>query len=151
MDRKKYRIEIIRVDETQHNHLFHKTNNLFAEIKDKNEEGKEITIKVEPKDLYEVKLMEPFKFLRWALTGTIQKYIMIVNSNGVAIREKKPKVSGKVLKVARDWRGLGKAINDSFGTRFDIPRVGLVVLVVGAIAVLFLLVKSGYIPLPRSW
>jgi hypothetical protein len=73
---------------------------------------------------------------------------MIVNSKGEAIRETKPDVSGKVLTVARDWKGLGSAISDAFGSRFQLPS-GLFILAIGAaIVILGVLVYLGYIPTP---
>lgn len=151
MGREKNLIEIIRVDQTQHSHIFKRTDNLFEEITDKNEEGEDIIIKVEPKDLYEVGPNHLINFFVWVFTGRIKHYVMIVNSKGIAIKEKLPDVTGKVLIVARDWKGLDKAINDSFGSRFQIPRIALVGVVGLAVLALAFLVWRGIIPLPARW
>ena len=151
MGRERYLIEVIRVDETQHSHIFKRTDHLFEKIIDENEAGEEIEIEVEPKDLYEVPQFHLINFFVWLVTGRVSHYIMIVNSQGKAIREIEPMVSGKVLKVARDWKGLDKAIHDAFGSRFQIPRIGLVVVLGVSILVLFFLVWKGFIPLPARW
>ncbi len=144
-------IEVIRVDKTQHSHIFKRTNNLFETIEDINEDGETIEIKVEPKDLYQVPVNHIINFFVWVFTGRMRHYIMIVNSKGEPIREISPKVSGKVLLVARDWKGLDSAINDAFGARFKIPRLGVIAIIGVSILILAVLVWRGFIPIPARW
>jgi hypothetical protein len=148
--RLRYLVEVIRVDETQHGHKFVRTHDLFENITDENEAGEEITIEIKPKDLYEKPTNLIAGFFNWIFTGQVKHYVMVVNQNGKAIKEKAPKVSGKVLKVARDWKGLGKAIKDAFGGGFSLPSSKMILVIIGAIIVLAGLVYSGWIPLPEG-
>jgi hypothetical protein len=150
MGREKFLIEIIRIDKTQHNHTFKRTNNLFNKVIQKNEQGQEITIDVEPKDLYKVPPNHIINFFIWIITGRTDHYVMIVNSKGEPIEEITPSVSGKVLKVARDWKGLGKAVNHAFGRRFDLSGNTMIIALGLAIIVLAFLVYRGYIPIPEG-
>lgn len=143
-------IEVIRVDETQHGHKFVRTNDLFETISDKNEAGEEIEITIKPKDLYEVPHNIITGFFTWLFSGQVKHYVMVVNQSGVPIKETAPAVSGKVLKVARDWKGLGKAISDAFGSRFRLPNAKMILVIGIAIAVLGILIYLGVIPLPEG-
>jgi len=149
-ERKRYLIEVIQVEETQHNHYKFKSHDLFTTLKLTTEGRPDQKVEVEPKDLYEVPAGIT-GFFRFIWTGQAKHYMMIVNDLGKPIIETKAEIKGKVLKVARDWKGLGKAIKDSFGSRFEIPRIALIALVFVAVAVMAYLVAKGYIPLPRSW
>jgi len=149
-ERKPHLIEVIMIEDTKHTHRIIRSDDLVSTIKFKKADGSEIDISVEPRDLYEVNrglggLINQIRY------GEKDHYLVIVNKDGSPIIETNPAISGKVLKVARDWKGLGKAINDSFGGRFQIPRVGLVVVVGLAVAVLIFGVWRGWIPTPRSW
>jgi hypothetical protein len=148
--RERYLVEVIRVDETEHGHKFVRTHDLFENIKDINEAGKEIEIEIKPKDLYEVPNNPITGFFTWIFSGRVKHYVMVVNSKGKPIKEKAPEVSGKVLKVARDWKGLGKAISDAFGSRFRLPSSKMILVILGAVAVLAGLIYLGWIPLPEG-
>lgn len=143
-------IELIRIDETQHNHNFIRTNDLFETVQDTNEKGEDIEIEIKPKDLYEVPQNILMGFIVWIFSGRAKHYIMVVDQAGNPIKEIAPKVSGKVLKVARDWKGLGKAIKDAFGSGLNLPAPKIILIIVGAIIVLGFLIYSGYIPLPKG-
>lgn len=143
-------IEVIRVDETEHNHKFVRTNDLFETVEDINEAGETITIEIKPKDLYEVPQNSMMGFFVWLFTGRAKHYVMVVNQAGTPIKETTPKVSGKVLKVARDWKGLGRAIKDAFGSRFSLPAPKMILIIGIAIAVLGILIYMGWIPLPEG-
>ena len=151
MGRERNLIEIIRISEKQNDHLFVKSDSLFETISSKFGGDTEIEIKIEPRDLYEVSINGFLNFLIWVGTGRINHYIMVINEDGKPIIEEPPEISGKVLKVARDWKGLGKAIRDSFGSGFEMPRIALVAGIGVGILILIFLIWRGYIPLPRSW
>ena len=53
MTRNKYLVEVLRITENKHTYTVKQTDELFIEIKDKLDDDTEISIKVEPKDLYE--------------------------------------------------------------------------------------------------
>ena len=149
-ERKRYLIEVIQIEETQHNHYKFKSQELFTTLTLTTEGKPNQKVEVEPKDLYEVPVgIKGFLVFLW--TGQAKHYMMIVNDTGKPIPETKAEIKGKVLKVARDWKGLGKAIKDSFGSRVEIPRIALIALVFVAIAIMAYLVAKGHIPLPRSW
>lgn len=143
-------IEVIMIEETQHTHTLVRTNDIFSEIDLTLGDGTKLAVKVEPRDLYEVS-RGIFGFLKRIRTGEKDHYLLIVDSEGNPIKEVAPKISGKVLRVARDWKGLGKAIHDSFGGRFQIPRTALVVAVGVGVVVIVFLVWRGFIPTPTSW
>jgi hypothetical protein len=147
----KYLIEIIMVDETQHKHIFKRTSKTFLKFKEKNQEGKEVEIIIEPKDLYEVPINVISGFFSMLIKGIVQNYIAIVNKEGKAIMETDPAISGKVLKVARDWKGLDKAVSDSFGSRFEIPKIALIGALLVFVAIIVVLIWKGIIPVPSSW
>jgi hypothetical protein len=144
-------IETIIVDENQHKHIFNRTNDTFFSFTDKNEAGEEITIEIEPKDLYEIPSNFIVQFLSMLITGVVAQYLVVVNKQGQPIKEGECEISGKVLKVARDWKGLDQAIKDSFGSQFNMPRLGLIVGIALAILVIGFLVWKGFIPTPQSW
>jgi hypothetical protein len=147
----KYLIEIIMVDESQHKHIFKRTNDTFLKFKEKNQEGEEVDISIEPKDLYEIPSNIFFSFFSMLFRGIIQHFLVIVNKTGTPIKETAPAISGKVLKVARDWKGLDKAVNDSFGSRFEIPKLAMLGALVIFVIIIVFLIWKGFIPLPSSW
>lgn len=151
MTRHKYLLEIIRVSDKKHVHVEERTDDLFLEVKNKLDDGPEITIKVEPKDLYEVPHNFISRFISWARTGQTKHYLMAVNDKGEPFIENAPAISGKVLRVARDWKGLGKAINDSFGSDLPLGRIAMIGGVLIAVAIVAVLVYNGFIPTPESW
>ena len=151
MGRHRYLIEVIQIRENSHIHIRKRTNDLALVIEAKGEDGAEINIKVEPKDLYEVPINFFFWVPKWVKTGMLRHYVIVVGPDGKPIKEDSPSISGKVLKVARDWRGLGKAISDSFGSNWEIPRIGLIIAIGAALLLFGFLVWRGTIPLPRSW
>lgn len=140
-------VEIIRIDKNQHVHEYIKVEDLAGLVDQTNDAGEMIQIKIQPKDLYEV----PHNWLWLLLKGYSKHYLLIVKSDGEAIKEENPKVSGKVLKVARDWKGLGKAINDAFGARFQLPSRAMFLGIAGAIILLGVLIYMGWIPIPQRW
>ena len=150
MVRTKNLIELIVIEETQHTHQEIRTDDLFSEITFTKMDGTKDTLTVQPRDLYEVG-GGLFGFLKWIRYGQKKHYLMVIREDGTPIKEKDPEISGKVLRVAKDWRGLGKAIHDSFGSRFQIPRMGLVIAVGIGVAVIIFLVWRGFIPTPTSW
>ena len=151
MARKKYLIEVIQIGSGDHTHIQKRTNDLSLVIEGKGPDDSDIEIKVSPKDLYEVPISFLPGFIKFLRTGMIRHYVIIVNPEGIPIEEKSPEISGKVLKVARDWRGLGKAISDSFGSNWEIPRIGIVLGIGLALLIFAVFVWRGWIPLPRSW
>lgn len=151
MGRERNLIEIIRISEKQNDHLFVKSDSLFQTVSSKFGGDEDIDIKIEPRDLYEVSSNFFLELLVWIATGRSRHYIMVIDPKGKPIVEKAPEISGKVLKVARDWKGLGKAIKDSFGTGFEMPSFALVAGIGVGVLILVFLIWRGYIPLPRSW
>ena len=151
MARNKYLIEIVRVGDNQHEHVEKRSDTLSFDVEAKKKDGSDIVIKVEPKDLYEVPINAFSKLIKWLKTGQTNHYLLVVGPDGTPIKETAPAISGKVLKVARDWRGLGKAISDSFGSNFQIPLIAIILALVGAVLLFGFLVWRGTIPLPRSW
>lgn len=149
-DRKKNLIELIFLGEKQHIHVLIRTNDLFSKIKETLPDGSKINIDVQPRDLYEV----PgglLGFIPWIIKGQKNHYLLVVNKEGEPIIETAPAISGKVLRVARDWKGLGKAIKDSFGGQFEVPRLALVIAIALGVGVIAFLILRGDIPLPASW
>ncbi len=143
-------IEVIMIGKTQHTHTQIRTNDLFSEIDLKLDDDSEITVSIEPRDLYETS-RGIFGFMKWIRKGEKNHYILIVNENGEPISESTPDISGKVLRVARDWKGLGKAISDSFGGRLQLPRMTLVIGVGIGVLIIIIGVWRGWIPTPTSW
>ncbi len=151
MTRHKYLLEILRVSEKKHVHLEEKTNDLFVEVKTKLDDGTEITINVEPKDLYEIPHNFISRGIEWIRTGREKHYLMVVNDQGEPITETPPAISGKVLRVARDWKGLGKAISDSFGNDLPMGRIAMIGAIIIGVTLIAFLISKGYIPTPESW
>jgi hypothetical protein len=147
----KYFIEIIMLDENSHTHIFHRTDMPYFKLYEKNQQGESIEINVQPKDLYQVKSFFLFELIALIFKGYLQHFLVIVNEKGEPIKEIKPAINGKVLLVARDWKGLKEAVNDSFGSRIQIPRMAIVGAVVLAVIVIAGLIYTGYIPLPNTW
>lgn len=150
MIRQPYLIEVIMIGKTQHNHTQIRTDDLFSEIDLRLDDGSEIKVSVEPRDLYETS-RGIFGFIKWIRKGEKNHYILVVNEKGEPIIESKPEISGKVLRVARDWKGLGKAINDAFGGRLQLPRKSLVISVGIGVLIIIFGVWRGWIPTPSSW
>ncbi len=152
MPRHKYLIEIIQVTEKKHVHLEKRTDDLFltAEIPLDDSESKN-EVKIEPKDLYEVPHGLVPSILFRLQTGQIKHYLMVVNKDGVPIKEVSPKISGKVLRVARDWKGLDKAISDSFGSDLPMGRIAMLIGVVAMVGIVAFLIWKGFIPIPGEW
>jgi hypothetical protein len=149
--RTKYLLEIIRITSSKHVHLEERTNDLFFDITDKLDDETEITINVEPKDLYEVPHNFISRGIAWMKTGQEIHYLMVVNDKGKPIKEKPPAISGKVLRVARDWKGLGRAISDSFGSDLPMGRIAMVGALIIGIGLVAFLIWKGWIPTPESW
>lgn len=147
LGRKKYLLRLIKIGPDEHKHRVFRTDELFFKITEKiNDEDKELNFSV--KDFYTVKHDLVTGFFIWFFTGLNKEYLIVINSEGEIIKEVKPEISGKVLKVARDWRGLDKAINSAFPRNLEIPKIGYAFLIIGAIIILYLLIKSGWIPMP---
>jgi hypothetical protein len=143
IQRKKYLIEIVSMDKTQNVHTYIRTDNLFVKYKDENEQGLKIDTEIQPKHLYEKKVGFLRGWVRWLFTGITKEYIAILDFSGAVIEEKESKVSSRVLKVAKDWKGLDQAINSAFKKDLELPE-NLVLYIVGAIAlILILLVATG--------
>ena len=151
MTRQKYLIEVIQMKEMVNTHVLKRTDDLFTEINIKKEDESNVTITVAPRDLYEVETNLFKGFWVWATKGQKKHYLMIVDKEGNPITEGSATISGKVLKVARDWKGLDGAVKDSFGSSLGMGRLGFIGLIVVAVIVLGVLVWRGVIPLPRSW
>lgn len=148
MNRKKYEILIIRVEETEHNYKYIRTDELNGEYTDMNNDGIQIKINYNVKDLYEIPqgFSGMYNFYRY---GIIRRYLVLVNKDGSIITETPPKITGNVLKVARDWKGLGNAIKSAFG-KPGLPKVLMIVVIAVAIIILLILMKSGYLQLPSG-
>lgn len=151
MTRHKYLLEIIQISEKKHIHLEKRSSDLFLTVESVLDDEETVEIEVEPKDLYEV----PHGFLSGTIsylkTGQRKHYLMVVNKEGQAIKETQPAISGKVLRVARDWKGLDRAISDSFGSDLPLGRIAVIVAVLGGVVIVGYLVWKGFIPTPRSW
>lgn len=151
MSRANYLLEIIRVSDKKHVHLEKRSDDLFITIEDTLDDDTKIEIKVEPKDLYEVKHGILSKIWFYIRTGQTKHYLMVVNQKGEPIKETAPEISGKVLRVARDWKGLGRAISDSFGSDLPLGRIAMVGGVLIGVAIVAYLISKGFIPMPESW
>lgn len=151
MSRHKYLLEIIQISEKKHIHMEKRTSNLFLMVESTLENGDTIEIEVEPKDLYEVPHGCLSGTIVWLKTGQRKHYLMVVNKEGKAIKEIQPAISGKVLRVARDWKGLDRAISDSFGSDLPLGRIALIGAVLVGVVIAGYLVWKGFIPTPRSW
>lgn len=151
MTRHKYLLEILRVSEKKTVHREERTDDLFVEVTDTLDDDTTITIKVEPKDLYEVPHNVISRFISWAMTGQTKHYLMVVNDKSETFIEAAPAISGKVLRVARDWKGLGKAISDSFGSDLPMGRIAMIGAIIIGVALIAFLISKGYIPTPESW
>ncbi len=151
MTRHKYLIEIIQISEKRHVHTEKRTNYLYltATVPLDGEETAEI--KIEPKDLYEVPHGWLTSLLFRLRTGQIKHYLIVVNKEGEPIKEDQPKISGKVLRVARDWKGLDKAISDSFGSDLPLGRIAMIGAVIVMVVIVAVLIWKGFIPTPRNW
>lgn len=150
MSRKKYEMTIIRIGKNEHNHRIERTDSTYFKIVEKIQ-GEDKNIEFGLEDLYEKKEFFLSAWFSLIFSGIVAKYFIIIDNEGNVITETKPSNSGKLLKVARDWKGLDKAIKTAFMEKFDLPRWGFLVVIVIAIVVLFLLLKSGWIPLPEGW
>lgn len=150
MSRKRFEMTIIRVTEDAHDIRVERTNTLDFEIVEKKENQDDVTHSYGLKDFYELKTMEPFKFFLFIFTGIMKRFLLIVDSEGQPIKETAPAVSGKLLLVSRDWKGLDASIKSAFGSKFQLPKIAFILVIVGALIVLFFLLKSGYIPLPEG-
>ncbi len=151
MTRNKYLVEVLRITENKHTYTVKQTDELFIEIKDKLDDDTEISIKVEPKDLYEIPYSFIPRVIAWIKTGQRKHYLMVVNNQGKPITETAPAISGKVLRVARDWKGLDTAISDNFGNDLPIKRIAMIGAIIISVGIIAFLIYSGYIPTPESW
>jgi hypothetical protein len=162
MAREKYKVTIIKVTEDSHSLRTVRTNSIPFRVRDSYKEVEiendketvvvwDTEIQYGTKDLYEVKNNFIIGFLAWIFRGIAREYIIVTDKKGEPIKEETPEISGKVLKVSKDWKGLDKAIRSAFQDGFNIPRVGFVVIIVIAVIALFLLIRSGYIPTPEGF
>ena len=144
----KYKVTIIKVNEDSQDIMDVYTEKIPFKVK-WTEEGEETEYGT--KDLYEVKT-NPFSRLYYRLFKKREKaFMIVVDKNNEPFKEVEPKISGKVLKVAKEWKGLDKAIKSAFSTPFELPRWGILVLVLLALGVLVGLIRSGYIPVPEGF
>lgn len=160
MGRERYMVTIIKVTENSHKHRHFRTDTIPFTVKDTftepHKDGEDpkiwdVEINYGTKDLYEVKTNIIDRILRFLFVGIQKKYIIVVNYQGLPIKETAPAISGKVLKVSKDWKGLDKSINSAFNTGLSFGRGAIIVLIVLAIVALFVLIKSGYIPTPEGF
>lgn len=135
------------MDESQNVHTYVKTDNLFIDYKDLNDENKKIMKTIEPKDLYEKKIGFIMGFLYWLFTGISKQYLAILNSDGEVIKEIEPKVTARVLKVSKDWKGLNEAIKSAFRKDLELPENLVQILIVVAVIVLVVLFATGKVKL----
>lgn len=156
MGRKRHSIRVITVGPDYHKQKLIRTSENYVDLeipedpKDPNNKNVKLT-RYTMHYFYEFKINDFLAFLRWIFTGIIKSFVLVIDENGDPFEETPPEISGKVLKVAKEWKGLDKAIKSAFMKDGDLPRWIIIIVIIIAIAVLALLIKSGWIPLPEGF